>query len=272
MRKKILSLLICLFIILINFQIVNADTQRTLVGNNITLVRNLNYNTASGQNITFKNPFYGSSLFITFISTGTGVTGNVDVACSMDATSNDFSNSGGSGWYSISYQVYQGGLLVNSGSNLSINFSSVVSNQGNIVTAPLPCIYISVRFTSFSSNTNSFSAFGNFVPYSSNINPFTGSFNINSNGYTFSHITGTTATAVKSTPGLLHTLTVGTGAAGTIQIFDLPSASCTGTPAGPMSVLTITATTLQTFIYDTNFTQGICIKASVAMDFTVSFN
>lgn len=92
-----------------------------------------------------------------------------------------------------------------------------------------------------------------------------------SSAYQYTHVTGTTATAVKATPGLLHTLSVNTGGAGTISIFDLASASCTGTPAtNVVAVVTATASTLQTFTYDANFQNGICVKASVAMDFTVS--
>ena len=90
---------------------------------------------------------------------------------------------------------------------------------------------------------------------------------------TYTHVTGTTATAAKTTSGFLHTLTVNTGGAGTISVFDLPTASCTGTPAtNTVAVITATAATLQTFTYDVNMLQGICVKASVAMDFTVSSN
>jgi hypothetical protein len=92
-------------------------------------------------------------------------------------------------------------------------------------------------------------------------------------GTTYTHVTTTTATPAKGTGGLLHALTVNTGAAGTISIFDLPVASCTGTPAtNIVAVITATATTLQTFTYDVNLLTGICVKASVAMDFTVSAN
>jgi hypothetical protein len=90
---------------------------------------------------------------------------------------------------------------------------------------------------------------------------------------TYTHITGTTATAVKATQGFLHSVTVNTGAAGTISVFDLPSASCTGTPStSVVAVITVTTTTLQTFTYDTALLQGICVKASAGMDFTVSSN
>ena len=87
----------------------------------------------------------------------------------------------------------------------------------------------------------------------------------------WTHITGTTATAVKAIPGYLHALTINTGAAGTVSIFDLATAACTGTPAtNTVAVITATTTTSETFIYDVNMLNGICVKASVAMDLTVS--
>lgn len=89
----------------------------------------------------------------------------------------------------------------------------------------------------------------------------------------YAHITGTTATELKSGwPGYLHSLTINTGAAGTVSFFDLPSASCTGAPStGTVAVATATTSTLQTLTYDVNFLTGICVKASAAMDLTVSY-
>jgi hypothetical protein len=90
--------------------------------------------------------------------------------------------------------------------------------------------------------------------------------------YAYSHITTTTATAIKAFAGTVHTLSINLGAAGTVSLFDLPTASCTGTPAtNQVAIVTATATTLQTFTYDVNFLQGICLKASLAMDLTVSY-
>jgi hypothetical protein len=87
----------------------------------------------------------------------------------------------------------------------------------------------------------------------------------------YTHVTGTTATAVKGFAGVLHTVTINTGGAGTLSIFDLASANCTGTPAtNTVAVITAVATTTQTFTYDVNMANGICVKASAAMDFTVS--
>jgi hypothetical protein len=91
-------------------------------------------------------------------------------------------------------------------------------------------------------------------------------------GFQGANITGTTATAVKGTSGFLHNLTINTGAAGTITLFDLPLASCTGTPAtNQKGIVTATATTLETLLYDINFVNGICVQASAAMNLTVSF-
>lgn len=90
-------------------------------------------------------------------------------------------------------------------------------------------------------------------------------------GQQYTHITGTTATVIKPVAGYLHTLSINLGGAGTVSIFDLPAASCTGTPASnQIAIITATATTLQTFTYDVNLVNGICVKASAAMDLTVS--
>jgi hypothetical protein len=88
----------------------------------------------------------------------------------------------------------------------------------------------------------------------------------------YAHITATTATAVKANAGFLHTLSINTGGAGTVSVFDLATAACTGTPAtNTVAVITAVATTLQTFTYDVAMLQGVCVKASVAMDLTVSY-
>jgi len=94
-----------------------------------------------------------------------------------------------------------------------------------------------------------------------------------SNQYT--HITGTTATVVKGTAGVLHVVSINSAnaVAGTVSLFDLAAASCTGTPAtNTVAVITTPASTtaLPPFVYDVNFLNGICVKASAAMDITVS--
>lgn len=88
----------------------------------------------------------------------------------------------------------------------------------------------------------------------------------------YTHVTGTTATAVKATSGTLVSVTVNTPAVGAISVFDLPAASCVMTPAtNVVAVITATVTApLATFSYNTSLLNGICVKASAAMDFTVS--
>lgn len=91
---------------------------------------------------------------------------------------------------------------------------------------------------------------------------------------TYTHIVGTTATVVKDGSGTLHGIVVGTSAAGTISIFDLGSAACTGTPVtNVVSVITEFASATPPpppYLFDVHFGNGICLKASAAMDITVS--
>jgi hypothetical protein len=92
------------------------------------------------------------------------------------------------------------------------------------------------------------------------------------NSYT--HVTTTTATVAKSGLGNLHSLVVGTSAPGTISFFDLAPSACTGTPAtNVVSVITEFASAAPpppAYIFDVLFINGICVKASAAMDITVS--
>lgn len=94
--------------------------------------------------------------------------------------------------------------------------------------------------------------------------------------FQYTHVTGTTATVVKGTaPAFLHAISINgaNASAATVSLFDLPLASCTGTPAtNTVAVITTPASAngLPTYLYDVNFLNGICIKASAAMDITVS--
>jgi hypothetical protein len=89
----------------------------------------------------------------------------------------------------------------------------------------------------------------------------------------YQHITGTTAVEVKSAAGTLTNVVVNTPAAGTLSLFDLPVASCTGTPStNVVAVITPNATDAPHSIpYSAYFNNGICVKASVAMDLTVVY-
>jgi hypothetical protein len=88
----------------------------------------------------------------------------------------------------------------------------------------------------------------------------------------YTHITGTTATAVKGTAGTFLGIDLNTSGAGTISVFDLASASCTGTPStNTVAVLTIAATeNARAIPFNVSMLNGVCVKASAAMDFTVS--
>jgi len=88
-----------------------------------------------------------------------------------------------------------------------------------------------------------------------------------------SHITGTTATAVKATTGVLIQLNVNTPAAGTITLFDLASGNCTGTPSTNVRAIltTIASTQPVPITFNAHFANGICLQASVAMDLTAVY-
>jgi len=125
---------------------------------------------------------------------------------------------------------------------------------------PAACPYFNVTYNNGGASANVFSLDYAFAPPGSSPPP-----------YAYTHITGTSATTIKATQGTVHTVSINTGGAGTFTLFDLPAASCTGTPAtNQVAIVTSTAATLQTFTYDANFLSGICAKASVAMDVTVS--
>jgi hypothetical protein len=94
---------------------------------------------------------------------------------------------------------------------------------------------------------------------------------VNTTLATYTHVTTTTATPAKATPGTLTNLAINTAAAGTISIFDLTGTNCVGTPAtNVVAVITVNATdTAHTIPYNLAFINGVCTKASAAMDYTV---
>jgi hypothetical protein len=88
----------------------------------------------------------------------------------------------------------------------------------------------------------------------------------------FVHLTGTTATAIKAGTGVLIELNVNTAATGTVSIFDLAAGSCTATPStNTAAVLTMTATSVGAYPIHAHFVNGICVKASAAMDITAVY-
>jgi hypothetical protein len=91
----------------------------------------------------------------------------------------------------------------------------------------------------------------------------------------YKYIATATTTNVKPTSGYLHTVTINTGAAGAITLFDIAAAGCTGTPAsGKFATIRAGAATDApvTVTYDLATVNGICVVTAQATDLTVSFN
>ncbi len=83
-------------------------------------------------------------------------------------------------------------------------------------------------------------------------------------------------TAVKATAGTLRRISVTTEiASATIKLFDLASASCTGTPStNPRGVLTLPSTVSNPFTveFQESFVNGICVLTSGATNLTVIYD
>jgi hypothetical protein len=83
-------------------------------------------------------------------------------------------------------------------------------------------------------------------------------------------------TAVKATAGTLRRIAVTTQvASATIKLFDLASASCTGTPStNPKAVITLPSTVGNPFTleFQQSFANGICVLTSGATNLTVIFD
>ena len=126
---------------------------------------------------------------------------------------------------------------------------------------PGPCPVILLQYLSGGASASTYTLDYVFIPPGTTV----------TNSYT--HVTGMTATVIKAGPGIVHSLVVGTSAAGTIKLFDLVAESCTGTPSTNV-VSTITEFLSATspppsYIFDTLFLNGICVQASAAMDITI---
>jgi hypothetical protein len=79
------------------------------------------------------------------------------------------------------------------------------------------------------------------------------------------NIAAAATTVIKTGPGVLHTLTVNTTAAGAITIYD-------NTLAAGTKIATIKASVAeQTFTYDVAFGTGLTIVTAAASDITVSY-
>lgn len=197
------------------------------------------FSTSTPSTFTFNTPFGNEAGYISFLyASGAAASGTLAVTC----------------------KDLLGDTLVSGAITLSL------ANVGTIQTfqlPPIPCPQEALIFTP-GSGTAVINVLQSFNPAGSPTNITAG---------TYSHITGTTATAVKAVNGILVSLNVNTPAAGTISVFDLAGASCTGTPStNTVAVITATSTVpVGGFFYNAQLQNGICVKASAAMDFTVSY-
>jgi hypothetical protein len=90
------------------------------------------------------------------------------------------------------------------------------------------------------------------------------------------NITTATTTAVKGTAGILRRIIFGTAvASATVKLFNVASASCSGTPgSGAAGVITLPSTLANPFTLEFNqaFSAGICVVTSGATNITVIFD
>jgi hypothetical protein len=214
-------------------------------------------------------PVIAGTLFATEINKNLfyGVTANTGQASTFQTP---FGNS--SGTLTFSY-----GVAAISGSTLSVQCQSFITgltsetfifalanttNVQTFVVPPASCPVATVNYNRGGAATGTVTVEYFFDPTQSNTT--LGQYN---------HITGTTATAVKSTAGSLMGVTINTAAAGTVSVFDLPAASCTMTPStNTVAVLTVNATDPpHATPYNVFLSNGICVKASAVMDITVGY-
>lgn len=83
------------------------------------------------------------------------------------------------------------------------------------------------------------------------------------------HITTTSTTIIKSTPGTLHTLNINTpGASAVVTVYDIAGAGCTGTPSASTAkhIFNLPASGIAygTALSDAYFVNGICVQDTVA--------
>lgn len=193
---------------------------------------------SSVNNPTFITPFGNSAGTLSFLYNGTAIAGSlVSVFCTN--------------------------VPVSTGTSYLIDIPNTAGTSLNFQVPSGPCPNVAITYTSGGAGVGTvtldyvFSAPGSALPPP-----------------VYTHVTGTTATTIKPGSGTLHSLVVGTPAAGTISLFDLRTAACTGTPAtNVVSVITEFASATPpppAYIFDVLFNNGICVKASAAMDITVS--
>ena len=88
------------------------------------------------------------------------------------------------------------------------------------------------------------------------------------NAWQYAHLSGAATTAIcpASPSAVLHAITVNTGAAGTVTVYD-------GTVAQNkvVAVITPTAVAGPSFLYDVALVNGLTIVISAAIDITVAY-
>lgn len=83
--------------------------------------------------------------------------------------------------------------------------------------------------------------------------------------FSFSYISTATTTVIRTGAGLLHTITVNGGTAGTIIAYDNTSA------AGTIIASFDSTNALETYTFDVSFSTGLTIITSAATKLTVSY-
>jgi hypothetical protein len=129
----------------------------------------------------------------------------------------------------------------------------------NYIAPPGECPNLQFIFSPGGASTGTMFVDYFFLPYGSTISGV------------YTHVAGTTATTIKAGPGTVTYVTIGTTATGTVTLFDLLPASCTGTPGTNVVTILTPVVTTDPFTITLNalFVNGICAKSSVAMDYTV---
>ncbi len=91
-----------------------------------------------------------------------------------------------------------------------------------------------------------------------------------SSGFNYTPITTATNTQVKSAGGTLHNLMINGGTlTGTITIVDTSAANCTG--GTTVALIAANQTAGQSYVYDLQTSNGICIITAAAVNATVDW-
>jgi hypothetical protein len=186
-----------------------------------------------------------------------------------------FASSGG-----ILMFQYAGGGTGPSGSTLTVTCDStslptiqlpvvsqpLVTSTGpqQFYVPPFPCYLLTVAYTSGGASSALFEVVYQFFPPSA----------VDAGIGLYDHIASATAQGVRNGGGFLLGINLNTSASGTIGIYDLTPANCTGTPStNVIATLTIAATeNARAIPFNVATQNGICVKASSAsIDFTVSY-